>query len=515
MDKPPIQPSAHQAAVIKWVLEGVGSCIVNAVAGSGKTTLILMCLPSIPERMSVRVLAFNKSIADELNAKIEKMAQDYGHNFRSVRASTFHSLGIGAVAKKLGCETRELRADGGKLRKLVQDWLGDAPRQMYGEYICKLTALAKGVGIGILAPDTDQEWWNLVRHHDLYLDHEDADEGEALSLARELLHRSNKAAEQRIIDFDDMLYLPLLWRLRLWQNDWVVVDEAQDTNPVRRALAKAALRPGGRSMWVGDPRQAIYGFTGASHDAMDIIRREFKAIELPLSVCYRCPKLIQRRVVGIVPQFTVPEAAVEGSEEQLTLDEAAKVMGAHDAIVCRNTAPLISAAYALIAKKKPCVVLGREIGQGLITLIKRMQTQHIDVLEKKLAMFAEREIAKFMSQGEEQKAEAVNDRVECIKVIIDNLPEDGRSVAALIIDIETLFSDTNGRLTLATIHKVKGKEYQRLAVLNPELSPSRWARQDWQHDQEMNLIYVRDTRCREHYITIVDAKPRKKEEVAA
>jgi len=84
--------------------------------------------------------------------------------------------------------------------------------------------------------------------------------------ARSLIQASNESAKLGMLDFDDQLYLPLLWKLRLFQNDFVFIDEAQDTNPVRRALAKLALRPGGRLIAVGDPRQAIYGFTGASHE---------------------------------------------------------------------------------------------------------------------------------------------------------------------------------------------------------------------------------------------------------
>jgi len=40
------------------------------------------------------------------------------------------------------------------------------------------------------------------------------------------------------------------------------------------------------------------------------------------------------------------------------------------AILCRNTAPLISFAFSLLRRDVGCRVLGREIGQGLIALIK-------------------------------------------------------------------------------------------------------------------------------------------------
>ena len=36
-----------------------------------------------------------------------------------------------------------------------------------------------------------------------------------------------------------------------------------------------------------------------------------------------------------------------------------------------------------------------------------------------------------------------------------------------------------------------------MAILSPELMPSKWARQEWQAEQEQNLIYVTDTRTME------------------
>lgn len=94
------------------------------------------------------------------------------------------------------------------------------------------------------------------------------------------------------IDFDDMVYLPLVFKLRLFPQDWVLIDEAQDTNPTRRALAARMLKPGGRVIAVGDPRQAIYGFTGADNDALEQIAAQFSCKRMPLTVSYRCPQAV-------------------------------------------------------------------------------------------------------------------------------------------------------------------------------------------------------------------------------
>jgi DNA helicase-2/ATP-dependent DNA helicase PcrA len=469
------RPSPYQTAIFDFVAGGRGSAIVKAVAGSGKTTTIVQALRVIP-----------------------------GVDLGQVRASTFHSVGFGAICKYLNRGPKDFKIDGGKVKRLLRENLGDVEYEMYGAFVSRLVGLAKGDGIGAIAPDVEDAWYELSQHHDLYLDSEEADERRAVALAREFLTKSNDAAKAADIDFDDQLYLPLLWKLRLWQNDYVIIDEAQDTNPVRRALAKLALRPGGRLIAVGDHRQAIYGFTGASHDAMDLIQSEFSCCELPLTVSYRCPATVGRLVRDLVDYFETAPGAPEGTVSHVTLADALTRLDSHDAILCRNTAPLIDAAFTLIGKGIGCVVLGKDIGAALSALVKKQKAQGVDALIKKLESYRDREVSKHTARGEEQKAEAVVDRVECVLTVIDHLPEDRRTVPALLERLDSMFSDSNGVITLSTVHKAKGREWPKVAILRPDLMPSRWARQEWQQLQEINLQYVSWSRPTEELMFITD-----------
>jgi DNA helicase-2/ATP-dependent DNA helicase PcrA len=515
----PIRPSPYQQAVIDFVAHGTGSAIVKAVAGAGKTKTIELSLPMIPESKYVSILAFNKIIADELKDRIAGLAKQHDRPFARFRASTFHSMGGGAVAKRLGKPMKMLRIDDKKCRDLCErvmpvpsdmgnDFSQLSEYGMYAEFITKLVGFAKGVGVGPLCPDVPASWWDLIRHHDLTLESEDATEDRAIELAQQLLALSNKEAQTGWIDYDDMLYLPLLWKLRIFQADWVIVDEAQDTSPVRRALAKLNLRPGGRSLWVGDPKQAIYGFTGASADAMDLIKHEFRTVELPLTVCYRCAKDVVAQAQSIVPYIEASDTAPQGTVEHLTHDDTLRLLDAHDAILCRNTAPLVSTAMRLIAGGRACKVLGKDIGVGLVNLIRKMRAKGVSQLQTKLVVYRDREVAKFMGRGEEGKAERVTDTVECLLVIAQNLDEQSRTIPAMVSRIEAMFSDTNGCLILSTVHKAKGREWPRVAILEPELMPSKWARSDWQYEQELNIKYVAFTRAQQHLI-FMDGLPKK------
>ena len=75
--------SPFQVKIYDWVRDGSGSAIVNAVAGSGKTTTIVKACKFIPESKACAFLAFNKSIAVELGRRVPK----------HIEARTLNSLG--------------------------------------------------------------------------------------------------------------------------------------------------------------------------------------------------------------------------------------------------------------------------------------------------------------------------------------------------------------------------------------------------------------------------------------
>ena len=75
--------------------------------------------------------------------------------------------------------------------------------------------------------------------------------------------------------------------------------------------------------------------------------------------------------------------------------------------------------------------------------------------------------------------------------------------------IRGLFEDTTGPqqvLTLSTVHKSKGREWSHVVLWGRNaFMPSKYARKDWQADQEKNLMYVAVTRamCRLTEVTVI------------
>lgn len=504
--------SKFQQAIVDFAKNENGSAVIEAVAGSGKTFTLVELAKVFPTALSVTFLAFNKSIAMELQKKLPQ----------HIKASTVNALGHGAWFYYTKNKTIEV--DKNKSRKLFNKLVddGDINKSDVNTYltgVCKLVGLAKSIGLvptgvpGVtgLVRDTDQAWFDLIDRHSIQWENNGADI-EGINIARKVLKRSIEVCKT-LIDYDDQIYLPVIFPCRLWQNDVLFIDEAQDINACQRALLRKALKPSGRLFAVGDPHQAIYGFRGADSESLANIRKEFSTVSLPLSISYRCPKSVVAEAQRFVSHIEAAETAPEGSVTNLAVKWEHTIFNQTDGIVCRNTAPLIDMAYSLIRNKVPCAVLGREIGQGLVNLVKKMDAVTVDELEEKLIEFRNREITRLNALGKEEKAEAVADWVDTLFVFIDEMNGSDRTIKRLMDNISSMFSDENNeRLLLCTIHKAKGLEWERVFILDRHLMPSKWARQDWQKEQEKNLQYVAVTRAKRelYYIETKNPKSAKK-----
>ena len=472
--------STYQTAVFDFVSNGTGNAIVEAVAGSGKSTTIKEAFKRV--KGSAIFLAFNKAIADELKKA-------------GVNARTFHSLTFTPVMQSRNQRQPEMN----KLRKLCDENMTGEDARLYTSFACKMVGLARQVGIGCLVPDTELAWIEIAEHHDIEPDSELAEFGRAIELSRNLLDWSNAS---KMVDFDDMLYWAVKDGISLPKFDFIFVDEAQDTNAIQRALLRKIMRPGARMVAVGDPAQAIYGFRGADSASLRLLAEEFNAVTLPLTITYRCPTSVVKYAQQWVSHIEAAPNAPEGTVEELGTAWAPHDFVAGDLVVCRKTAPLITSAFKFIRAGVPVQVMGREIGQGLKALIKKMNAKGIDHLHDKLEVYMEREQEKARAKKDDAKVEAIGDKVGSLLFLIDGLKENKRTIPELEKGIDYLFSDKDRAVIFATIHKSKGLEADRVFWLGRSECPARWARQEWQQEQERNLCYVAATRAKKALFTM-------------
>jgi DNA helicase II / ATP-dependent DNA helicase PcrA len=475
--------SIFQLAIFAFVESGIGNAIIEAVAGSGKTTTIVEAMRRV--KGTVLFLAFNKSISEELCK-------------RGVNAKTFHGLCYSAVSQFL----KVRNVDTNKTRNIIDRLMGD-DAMIYGQFVMKLVGLGKQSGIGCLIEDTQQNWSDIASHHDLELESDKASYSVALDWASKVLNESNRV---KAMDYDDMLYMVVKFGLTLPKFDFIFVDEAQDTNAIQRAILRKIMHATSRIVAVGDPSQAIYGFRGADSESLNMIAAEFNCIRLPLTVSYRCPTAVVEFAKTYVSNIESAPNAPKGNVESMGQKWAPNMFKADELVVCRTTAPLITLAYSMLKDHIPVKILGKDIGQGLQALIKKMNAKGIPALVDKLTEYTKREVEKATAKKQEQKAEAIQDKTDAILFLIDSLKETNRTIPALMSVIDNLFNDDTSTTMLATIHKAKGLEADKVYWLNSSKCPAQWAKQDWQKEQERNLCYVAITRAKSELVLIEERK---------
>ena len=477
-------PSLQQSAFFEWIENGSGSCVLEAVAGSGKTTTLVEALKLM--KGSIFFGAYNKKISEEIASRAPQRD--------GLFISTMHAAGF-KVWRRVASS---VKVDNNKCRDIFRDACGRNPSYTPFEgAVLSLVSYAKQAAVGVTSSVSDNAvWLKLIDHFDVETAEND---NLVIALSKKLLEKSIEL-DTKVIDFDDMIYAPLVHKVRAYEHDWVLIDEAQDTNAARRALALLMLKRGGRLVAVGDRHQAIYGFTGADADALDLIGNAVAAVQMPLTVSYRCPKNVVAHAKNYVNHIEALETAQDGIVRALTeTEKLVDIAKPGDAILCRFNAPIIQTAYAFIAAGIPAKVEGREIGTGLKVLARRWKLKSYTALLDKLEEYRERETSKFRVKEQESRAKAIDDKVECLKVIVARVikidPVPNNAIERVCTEIDTIFGDNVGTecVLLSSIHKSKGREWKKVFWL--QTGPSKWARKDWELEQENNLCYVATTRA--------------------
>jgi DNA helicase-2/ATP-dependent DNA helicase PcrA len=506
-------PSPQQAAFIHEARTGTSSIVLIAVAGAGKTTTILEAADGM--RGNTIILAYNKKIADEIKAKLKKRGVDW----KKAEAATTHSIGLRNYKRAVpGVLVRGDKV-GNICAAMCESGEIPATLVMHTSVICHLVSLAKANAVGVEGQGSIEDhsiWEDIVDHFDLFDEEPLQKKAEDLiETAITLLKKSN--AERQVIDFDDMIYLPLYYQINFFQYDNVVMDEAQDANICRKLLADALLKESGRFFGVGDPRQAIYGFTGADNESMENLKSWFDCKEMPLTVTYRCPKNIVKFAQTWVDHIQAHESAPQGEVSMMTFEDFMVKRELHtgdSAILCRNTRPLVTAAFALIRQNIPCRIEGRNIGESLIKLATRWKSiTTIPELEDKLEEWLDLETQRWIAKKKMARVQEAEDKVETLKVVMEAcLERKQHLITDVVAYINAIFADNvTGILTLSTIHKSKGREWKTVLWLDRFTTcPSKYASQPWEREQEDNLCYVAATRSMNALVDLLPPVPKQK-----
>ena len=477
--------SEQQQAIFKAFREPAGNVLVRARAGCAKTTTSLEGVKQAPERR-ILVAAFNKLIADEANARL--VGQD------RVKAKTLHALGMGYIKSAWGPVEVD---NNGRGWELVNSYT-TASQEI------KTALKATHTKVRELNPwaDTVEDVERLAVLYDLLPGDEAWVKGWSEGLFYDTVLEILKAAEEysEVIDFADMIFLPLRKGMVYPSYELVVVDEAQDMTRPQLEIAKRATVKDGRMFIVGDDRQAIYGFRGADSGALDRLKEQLNAVELGLKTTYRCGRAIVERAREYVPDFEAAPTVQDGVVRQAFPSEMIEQAAPGDFVLSRLNAPLMGVALGLIRRGVRARIRGREIGKGLVEIVKKLRVQRIGEVAVEMERYMAKEMGKLGKRDPHLARTKIAQLMDNADTI-NTLAETVGSVEELTRKLETLFNDEQGAASVmcSTVHKAKGLEADRVWVLEDTLKRGGV--------EEENIRYVAYTRARKELCLVSINKP--------
>lgn len=473
--------SEQQEVIFSYFATGTGHAIVQAGAGSAKTTTSIEGMNRAMVKNAIYIV-FNKK--NQLEAK-DKITNP------NIEARTWHSVGLQYVTDNWPRIRGDAWTELNRIR-LIQP---DAPKQVMfqADKLVKLiknlfasptlkdikdTANIRGIDCGA---KNDAAGWTLDKLSEIVM---------------KVIQVSLERPKDGKISFDDMVWLPIAKGWLKKQFDLIVVDEAQDANPLQLALAIGSVKDGGRICMVGDEHQSMYYFRGAASDGMGKAQLELNAQTFPLTTSYRCPKSVIKLAQTMVPEIQAAPNAIEGEVNSINLEKAFNQIKVGDVVLSRTNAPLMKNCLALIRKGIPAYVEGKDVAKNLINIVNQLEANTIAGFLDNLQRWQDIQIAKATGFTANQKIDLVTDQAETLKVIAEDVIE----FKDIEVKINSLFQDKDyvrvPSVVFSTIHKSKGLEWNNVNVLTESFKTRRSATPE-EIREEHNIRYVAYTRAKQ------------------
>jgi DNA helicase II / ATP-dependent DNA helicase PcrA len=526
-----------------------GPVCVLAGAGTGKTRAITHRIAyavatGVVDPAHVLALTFTVRAAGELRGRLRAL----GDGAASVRASTFHAAALRQLSYFWP------RVIGGRAPRLVESKMP------------LLREAAAGLGLrsdGASMADavTEIEWAKVCQvHPDSYV-FAAAEAGRSPSAGVEDTGRLYAAYEsirrdRQLIDFESVLELtaailltePAAAREVQAAFRYFTVDEFQDVNPLQKLLLDAWL--GGRDELcvVGDPRQTIFSFTGATSEYLRSFAADYpRATMVRLVRDYRSTP----QVVTLANRLVAAAAKDGGTESDALVaqrpggpepairrypDEEAEAAGVAAAIaglIARGTAP--SEIAVLVRINAQLERFERALGEARVPYVVRGGERFYERPEVRQALVLLRGAARAAGAGTDATGlpgelpaavrhvlasaglsatapaarGAVRERWESLTAIagLADAVAAARPAATLAEfaaemaeRAESGHAPVASAVTLATMHAAKGLEWDAVHVpgLTEGIMPIVHARTAEAVEEERRLLYVAVTRARVH-----------------
>ena len=517
------------------------------ITGNSGKTFMLLELSKYINTYSV-FIAFNKSIQEELKTKIDNP---------KFKTYTFNGLGYQIMINNWEEEQKKLSEQNPTYKKkdLTLDtfksseiaslvcadkkdilnlyFLGstdedgnDNEEQQYMIFLNDLSHLFDLCRQRMVNFSDEDAIYETVEFYELFSSLMDIPT-EIPDLLNKMLEMDIEWAIEGKIDFIDQLYVTYFrvmqkqWKVPYWnQFENIFLDEAQDLSRLQQLFISLIKRPKGRVVAVGDKFQAVYSFAGADCNSVDTLQRLYQTKEYQLPINYRCP---QKHLRYVNREFSIPiqprPDAPEGTMKQIEYENLHSFVEKGDCIISRKNADLCSAALMLLEHDKSVYIRDEKLVDKLISKIMSFKNSinsledmdnHINDLrteqQEAIAKRTEKLIEKGIVDNEQVEnttfSDSAIDLLDCVEILLKNYRSKSNSrndFSSFVNYVRQMLNtkEKRGAIELTSIHQAKGKEWDRVFILNDARVFYEYAKTPDQIQQEKNLSYVAVTRSKD------------------
>ncbi|MFG3063964.1 UvrD-helicase domain-containing protein [Streptomyces sp. NPDC048231] len=467
-----MNPTEEQTAAVDAFSAG-DHLALQAGAGTGKTTTLALLAGATKRRG--RYFAYNRAIAQDATARFP----------RTVQCKTAHALAYAAVGHRysgrLNAPRRPAWQTGQALGITKAVRIGD---REISQKVLSNTALRTVARFCHTADDT------ITRCHVPRLRGLDDTKLHA-ELGAHIVPFARKAwtdiqtPDDGCVRFDHDHYLKIwaLTRPRI-DVDFLLLDEAQDTNPVVEQVF-LAQRHHAQLVMVGDSAQAIYHWRGAKD-----VMTGFDGTHLALSQSFRFgPDLAQEANRWL--HIAGAPIRLSGT---LTVPTELGPVAHPDAVLCRTNVGAMAQVMALMAQGQRVALAGG--GEGLNALARAARDL------KECRRTAHPELLLFPTWEELQDYAAHDPAGRDLQPLVDLVDKHGTD--AILNAVAGLTPEQYAEVTVSTAHKAKGREWANVKIADDFTPPKDTDQKDDRgraipgpiDDGEARLAYVAVTRTR-------------------
>jgi DNA helicase-2/ATP-dependent DNA helicase PcrA len=329
--------------------------------------------------------------------------------------------------------------------------------------------------------------------------------------------------ERGVVDLDDLLALTIeaiehdggfadavRWRFR-----HLLVDEAQDLNPLQHRLLDL-LRAGRDDVFlVGDPAQAIYGFTGADPGLLLDVSDRFPGVEvIRLPVNHRCtPQIVDAGLYALDrggqpadlrsarDDGRVVTAEQHADETDETRSVVRQIAAADRGLIGTSQVAVLARTHAQLG---PLSTALERAGLAVRHRLQRSGTP-LDTVLSNVTRLADPAALRRWAQdaleldhaGQPLAGEAERDVGQAVIEFLRSEPVGDGATFRAWIDANDVFGRTAAGVELLTFHAAKGREWHTVHLVGCETSlvPHRSATTNAARAEEARLLYVALTRA--------------------